>query len=235
MSETPAPQNAHFPVDTEHSPCANPSYRYLSLAGRMLDREHIVTLIDHRSRQLAPGIEVVFTHERLPSFLVQGNDEQETLLTWYLQALPQPPRPFLQFGAHLLARACICEVIESSIEGDTTLLLRYLSLPDPLMGNAESSIQTLELHGQSADAVRHWLSTQTEVIVPLQPVASRPSIALDNTQDTPCCPHCESWLTPLWNNNPEHTLTLVCLLCHYTDGPFTRGDMASDTTSSKKG
>ncbi|WP_236038237.1 hypothetical protein [Ktedonobacter robiniae] len=199
-----------------------PSYRYLSLGGRILDREHIVTLIDHRSRQLAPGIEVVFTHERLPSFLVQGNDEQETLLTWYLNALPQAPRPFLQFGAHLLARACICEVIESSI--------RYFSLPDPLMGNAESSIQTLELHEQSADAVRQWLSTQTEVIVPLQPVACAPSITLDAAQDTPMCPHCESWLTPLWNTTTR-TLTLVCLLCRYTDGPFLctkQGEHTSD-------
>ncbi|EFH84995.1 hypothetical protein [Ktedonobacter racemifer] len=229
MSETPAPQHAHFPVDTGHAPHTNSSYRYLSLGGRILDREHIVTLIDHRSRQLAPGIEVVFTHERLPSFLVQGNDEQETLLTWYLQALPQPPRPFLRLGAHLLARAYICEVVESSIEGDTTLLLRYLSLPDPLMGDAESSIQTLELHGQSTNAVRQWLSTQTEVIVPQHPVACAPSIAQDAAQNTPTCPHCESWLTPLWNTTTR-TLTLVCLLCHYTDGPFLRMKQRSITS-----
>ena len=207
--------------DKEHAPHDRQSYRYLSVGGRILDREHIVTLIDHRSRLLAPGIEVVFTHERPPSFLVRGSDEQETLLTWYLNALPQQPRPFLRLGAHLLARANICEVIESSIEDDTTLLLRYLSLPDPLMGNAESSIQTLELHGQSADAVRQWLSTQTEVIVPLQTVACTPSIIEDAAQDTPMCPHCESWLTPLWNTTTR-TLTLVCLLCHYTDGPFLR-------------
>ncbi|EFH84960.1 hypothetical protein [Ktedonobacter racemifer] len=229
MSETPAPQHAHFPVDTGHAPRTNPSYRYLSLGGRILDREHIVTLIDHRSRQFAPGIEVVFTHERPPSFLVQSNDEQEMLLSWYLNALPQPPQPFLQLGAHLLARACICEVIESAIEGDTTLLLRYLSLPDPLMGNAESSIQTLELHGQSADAVRQWLSTQTEVIVPRQPVACTPSITQDAAQDTPMCPHCESWLTPLWNTTMR-TLTLVCLLCHYTDGPFLRTQQGKRTS-----
>src|SRR5262249_12560164 len=141
------------------------SYRYLPLGGRILDREHIITLIDHRSRLLAPGIEIMFASERLAPLLIQGQADQEVLLDWYLHALPPTPRPFLRLGAHLLSRACICELVESSIEGENTILLRYLSLPDPLMGNAESSIQTLELHGQAANAVRQWLSTQTEVIV----------------------------------------------------------------------
>lgn len=229
MSETSAPKNAHFPVGNEHPLHVHPSYRYLMVGGRILDREHIVTLIDHRSRLLAPGIEVVQTHERLASFLVQDKDDQEALLSWYLQDQPQPPRPFLRLGAHLLARACICEAIESSIEGDTTLLLRYLSLPDPLMGSAESSIQTLELHGQTADALRQWLSAQTEVIMPLQTVACTPSITEDAAQDAPMCPHCESWLTPLWNTT-TCTLTLVCLLCHYTDGPFLRTKQRSITS-----
>jgi hypothetical protein len=220
----------------EHAPHDHQFYRYLKVGSRILDREHIVTLIDHRTRLLAPGIEVVFSHERLASFLVQDQADQELLLHWYLHAPPQAPRPFLQLGAHLLSRACICEVVESSIASENTILLRYVSLPDPLMGNAESSIQTLELHGQTADAVRHWLSSQTEILVPLKRVASTPPTIPDFLQKSPTCPHCESWLTPLWDDT-QRTPTLVCLLCHSADGPFTRGDKGQSASAhpSKKG
>jgi hypothetical protein len=226
MSETP--YDPHPPLDAgnkgHHLTHEDQSYRYLPLVGRILDREHIVTLIDSRSRLLTPGIEVMFASDRLAPLLIQDQADQEVLLTWYLHALPPTPRPFLQLGAHLLSRAYICELLEGAIKGDNTLLLRYVSQPDPLMGNAESSIQTLELRGQTADAVRHWLSGQTEVIVPLRLVAaSQPSPALGFMQEAPSCPHCESWLTPSVDQT-QRTLTLICSLCQYTDGPFTRGD-----------
>ncbi|EFH79961.1 hypothetical protein [Ktedonobacter racemifer] len=236
MSEIHARHDASSPIDANHKQPHIPaghSYRYLPLGGRILDREHIVALIDHRSRLLAPGIEVVLTHERLASFLIQDHADQEVLFDWYLHAHHQTPRPFLRLGAHLLSRECICEVVESSIAGKNTMLLRYVLLPDPLMGNAESSIQTLEFHGQTADALRHWLSTHTEVIVPLEPVASLPSTALGFMQKSPSCPHCESWLAPHVDQT-QYTLTLICPLCQYTDGPFTRNEEHTPSTNTPR-
>ncbi|GHO61255.1 hypothetical protein KSC_001470 [Ktedonobacter sp. SOSP1-52] len=236
MSETHHDTHAPLEVD-DKAHYEDQSYRYLPLGGRILDREHIITLIDHRSRLLAPGIEVVFASERLAPLLIQNQADQEVLLNWYLRAHSSPPQPFLQLGTHLLSRAHICELLESGIEGDTTLLLRYNSLPDLLMGDAaNSSIQTLELRGQTADAVRHWLAAQTEVIVPLRPAASLPSTALGFMQESPSCPHCESWLTPHVDQQTQRTLTLVCPLCQYTDGPFTRNeDPTPSTNAPKKG
>ncbi|EFH84884.1 hypothetical protein [Ktedonobacter racemifer] len=233
MSETN--HDAHVSLDannTAHHPThEDRSYRYLPLGGRILDREHIITLIDHRPRLLAPGIEIVFASERLAPLLIQDQADQEVLLDWYLHARPSTPRPFLQLGTHLLSRAHICEFLESVIEGDTTLLLRSISLPDPLMGDTTSSIQTLELRGRTADAVRHWLSAQTEIIVPLRLAASLPSTALGFMQEAPSCPHCESWLTPHVDQQTQRTLTLVCPLCQYTDGPFTRNEDHTPSTN----
>lgn len=237
MSETHARHDTSSPVDTNDKqplPPAGHSYRYLPLGGRILDREHIVTLIDHRSRLLAPGIEIVFASERLAPLLIQNPADQETLLTWYLHAHLSTPRPFLQLGIHLLSHTHICELQESAIEGDNSLLLRYMSQPDPLMGDATSSIQTLELRGQTADAIRHWLVAQTEVIVPLRPAASSlPSTALGFMQESPSCPHCESWLAPHVDQT-QYTLTLICPLCQYTDGPFTRNEEHTPSTNTPR-